>query len=173
MEMVTLGKTGITVNKNGFGALPIQRISIDDAVALARRAYEAGMTFFDTARFYTDSEEKLGEAFDGMREKVCIATKTAAQNAEDFWKDLEVSLHNLRTDYIDIYQFHNPSFCPKPGDGTGLYEAMLEAKAQGKYATSELQTTDLQWQTKQLIPVCMRHYSFHSAILRQKKIWNL
>ena len=114
MEMVTLGKTGITVNKNGFGALPIQRVSIDDAVALARRAYEAGMTFFDTARFYTDSEEKLGEAFDGMREKVCIATKTAAQNAEDFWKDLEVSLHNLRTDYIDIYQFHNPSFCPKP-----------------------------------------------------------
>ena len=89
-------KTGITVNKNGFGALPIQRISIDDAVALARRAYEAGMTFFDTARIYTDSEEKLGEAFDGMREKVCIATKTAAQNAEDFWKDLEVSLHNLR-----------------------------------------------------------------------------
>lgn len=132
MEMVTLGKTGITVNKNGFGALPIQRISTDDAVALARRAYEAGMTFFDTARFYTDSEEKLGEAFNGMREKVCIATKTAAQNAEDFWKDLEVSLHNLRTDYIDIYQFHNPSFCPKPGDGTGLYEAMLEAKAQGK-----------------------------------------
>ena len=132
MTTVTLGKTGITVNKNGFGALPIQRISIDDAVALARRAYEAGMTFFDTARFYTDSEEKLGEAFDGMREKVCIATKTAAQNAEDFWKDLEVSLHNLRTDYIDIYQFHNPSFCPKPGDGTGLYEAMLEAKAQGK-----------------------------------------
>ena len=132
MEMVTLGKTGITVNKNGFGALPIQRVSIDDAVALARRAYEAGMTFFDTARFYTDSEEKLGEAFDGMREKVCIATKTAAQNAEDFWKDLEVSLHNLRTDYIDIYQFHNPAFCPKPGDGTGLYEAMLEAKAQGK-----------------------------------------
>ena len=101
MEMVTLGKTGITVNKNGFGALPIQRISTDDAVALARRAYEAGMTFFDTARFYTDSEEKLGEAFEGMREKIYIATKTAAQNAEDFWKDLEVSLHNLRTDYID------------------------------------------------------------------------
>ena len=124
MEMVTLGKTGITVNKNGFGALPIQRISTDDAVALARRAYEAGMTFFDTARFYTDSEEKLGEAFNGMREKVCIATKTAAQNAEDFWKDLHTSLTNLRTDYIDLYQFHNPAFCPKPGDGTGLYEAM-------------------------------------------------
>ncbi len=132
MEMVTLGKTGITVSKNGFGALPIQRISTEDAVALIRRAYEAGITFFDTARFYTDSEEKLGEAFAGMREKVYIATKTAAQNAEEFWSDLEVSLGNLRTDYIDLYQFHNPSFCPKPGDGTGLYEAMLEAKAQGK-----------------------------------------
>lgn len=123
MEMVTLGSTGITVNKNGFGALPIQRISTENAVKLARKAYEAGMTFFDTARFYTDSEEKLGEAFDGMREKVYIATKTAAVTPEEFWQQLETSLRNLRTDYIDIYQFHNPDFCPKPGDGTGLYEA--------------------------------------------------
>lgn len=132
MEMVTLGKTGITVQKNGFGALPIQRIGMEDAVKLVRRAYEAGITFFDTARFYTDSEEKLGEAFAGMREKVYIATKTAAANAEGFRRDLEISLNNLKTDYIDLYQFHNPSFCPKPGDGTGLYEAMLEAKVQGK-----------------------------------------
>lgn len=132
MEMVTLGSTGIRVNKNGFGALPIQRICTEDAVRLARKAYEAGITFFDTARFYTDSEEKLGEAFDGMRKEVFLATKTAATNTKDFWEQLETSLRNLRTDYIDIYQFHNPAFCPKPGDGTGLYEAMLEAKAQGK-----------------------------------------
>lgn len=132
MEQVTLGRTGITVNKNGFGALPIQRICTEDAVKLARKAYDAGITFFDTARFYTDSEEKLGEAFYGMREKVYIATKTAASSAEEFWEQLATSLHNLRTDYIDLYQFHNPSFCPKPGDGTGLYEAMLEAKQQGK-----------------------------------------
>ena len=132
MELVTLGSTGITVNKNGFGALPIQRISASDAIYLARKAFDAGITFFDTARFYTDSEEKLGEAFEGMREKVYIATKTAAVTVDAFWKDLETSLRNLRTDYIDIYQFHNPSFCPKPGDGTGIYEAMLEAKAQGK-----------------------------------------
>ena len=132
MDMVTLGSTGITVNKNGFGALPIQRISLEDAADLARKAYAAGITFFDTARAYSDSEVKLGEAFDGMREKVYIATKTMAQDVEGFWKDLETSLKNLRTDYIDIYQFHNPAFCPKPGDGTGLYEAMLEAKAQGK-----------------------------------------
>jgi aryl-alcohol dehydrogenase-like predicted oxidoreductase len=132
MEMVTLGKTGITVNKNGFGALPIQRVSTEDAVHLARKAYEAGITFFDTARFYTDSEEKLGEAFEGIRDKVYIATKTAATSPKEFWEQLETSLGNLRTDYIDLYQFHNPPVCPKPGDGSGLYEAMLEAKAQGK-----------------------------------------
>lgn len=132
MEMITLGSTGITVNKNGFGALPIQRVSTEDAVKLARRAYEAGITFFDTARFYSDSEEKLGIALEGIRENVYIATKTAAANAAEFWEQLATSLHNLRTEYIDIYQFHNPSFCPKPGDGTGLYEAMLEAKSQGK-----------------------------------------
>lgn len=132
MDMVTLGKTGITVSKNGFGALPIQRIQTENAIKLARRAYEAGITFFDTARFYTDSEEKLGEAFEGMREKVYIATKTAASNANEFWEQLETSLNNLRTDYIDIYQFHNPAVCPKPGDGSGLYEAMCKAKEQGK-----------------------------------------
>lgn len=132
METVTLGSTGITVNKNGFGALPIQRISTEDAAALARKAYDAGITFFDTARFYTDSEVKLGVAFAGMREKVYIATKTAAATPEEFWDQLQTSLSNLKTDYIDIYQFHNPAVCPKPGDGSGLYEAMLEAKAQGK-----------------------------------------
>ena len=124
MDRVTLGSTGITVNKNGFGALPIQRISQEDAVYLARKAYRAGIRFFDTARAYTDSEVKLGEAFDGIRTEVYIATKTAAQNAEDFWKDLHTSLTNLRTDYIDLYQFHNPAFCPKPGDGSGLYETL-------------------------------------------------
>lgn len=131
MVKVTLGKTGITVEKNSFGALPIQRISKEEAVKLLRRAYAHGVTFYDTARWYTDSEEKLGEAFDGMREKVFIATKTGAANAEGFWKDLHTSLNNLRTDYVDIYQFHNPAFCPKPGDGSGLYEAMLEAKEKG------------------------------------------
>ncbi|MCI9429439.1 MAG: aldo/keto reductase [Lachnospiraceae bacterium] len=131
MKTVTLGKTGMTVNKNGFGALPMQRVSVAEAVKLARKAYEAGITFFDTARFYTDSEEKLGAAFDGMRDKVYIATKTGAQTGEGFWADLKTSLGNLRTDYVDLYQFHNPGFCPKPGDGSGLYEAMLEAREKG------------------------------------------
>lgn len=131
MAKVTLGKTGITVEKNSFGALPIQRISKQEAVKLLRKAYNHGIIFFDTARYYTDSEEKLGEAFDGMREKVIIATKTGARNPEDFWKELHTSLQKLRTDYVDIYQFHNPDFCPAPGDGSGLYEAMLEAKEKG------------------------------------------
>lgn len=131
-DMVTLGTTGITVNKNGFGALPMQRVSCEEAVRLVRKAYDGGVRFFDTARAYSDSEEKLGIAFEGMREKVYIATKTGAVTVEGFWKDLNTSLEKLRTDYIDIYQFHNPSFCPKPGDGSGLYEAMLEAKNQGK-----------------------------------------
>ena len=128
---VRLGSTGIEENKNGFGALPMQRVSMEEAVKLVRRAFEGGITFFDTARYYTDSEEKLGEALEGIRDKVYIATKTGASTGEALKKELETSLKNLRTDHIDIYQFHNPAVCPKPGDGSGLYEAMEEAKAQG------------------------------------------
>ena len=132
MTKVRLGKTGITVNKNGFGALPIQRASKEDAVKILRKAYEGGIRFFDTARAYTDSEEKLGLALSDVRENIFISTKLARFTVEDFWRDLETSLRLLRTDYVDIYQFHNPTFVPRPGDGTGLYEAMLEAKKQGK-----------------------------------------
>lgn len=132
MRTVTLGNTGITVNKNGFGALPIQRISEGEAVKLLRRAYDGGINFYDTARAYTDSEEKLGAAFEGMRSHIYIASKTMAEDAEGFWRDLETTLLNLKTDYLDIYQFHNPAFCPKPGDASGLYEAMLKARDEGK-----------------------------------------
>lgn len=132
MNQITLGKTGITVPQNAFGALPVQRVSQETAVGLLRKAYEGGMRLFDTARAYTDSEVKVGEAFDGMRDKVYITTKTAAKTPEEFWADLEQSLTNLRTDYIDVYQFHCVNQCYKPGDGTGMYECMLEAKAQGK-----------------------------------------
>lgn len=132
MRTVTLGSTGITTIQNAFGALPIQRVSDDEAVAILQRAYEGGMRYFDTARAYSDSEHKLGLAFAGMREAVFIATKTMAKTPEDFWKDLETSLEQLQTDYIDIYQFHCVPQVYAPGDGTGLYECMLEAKEQGK-----------------------------------------
>ena len=154
MDYVTLGRTEIKVCKNGFGALPIQRISFDSAKEILLHAYNSGINFFDTARFYTDSEEKIGYALSDVRDKIYIATKTAAQNADDFWKDLNTSLNNMKTDYIDIYQFHNPSFCPKPNDGTGLYEAMLEAKAQGKIRFIGLTT----------------QFNSRSAILQQTKI---
>lgn len=131
MDKVLLGTTGISVNKNGFGALPIQRINREEAAGLLRKAYENGISFFDTARFYTDSEEKLGYALSDVRSKIIIASKTMASGVDNFWKDLRTSLEQLNTDYIDIYQFHNPSFCPKPGDGSDLYEAMLEAKSKG------------------------------------------
>ena len=132
MAEVTLGRTMITVNKNGFGALPVQRVSVEEAGRLLKKAFDHGITFFDTARACSDSEEKLGLAFEGIRETIFIATKTAAETAEEFRQDLEESLRLLKTDYIDLYQFHNPAVCPKPGDGSGLYEAMLEARENGK-----------------------------------------
>lgn len=132
MRQITLGSTGITVPQNAFGALPIQRVSMEMAVKLLRRAYEGGMRFFDTARAYSDSEVKVGEAFDGMREKVFIATKTGAKTPEEVRAQVETSLKNLRTDYIDIYQFHCADQCYRPGDGTGMYECMEELKKEGK-----------------------------------------
>ena len=99
---------------------------------LLQKAFYNGINYFDTARAYSDSEEKMGAAFEYTRDRIIISTKTMAQTAEGFWKDLEESLKKLKTDYIDIYQFHNPAFCPKPGDESGLYEAALKAKKQGK-----------------------------------------
>lgn len=132
MDAVRLGKTNITVNKNGFGVLPLQRTEMGEAVKILRKALDNGIDFYDTARAYTDSEEKIGNAFAGMRDRFFLATKTAAGTAEGFWKDLHQSLQLLKTDFIDIYQFHNPAFCPRPGGEDGLYVAALEAKKQGK-----------------------------------------
>ena len=139
MKNVTLGRTGITVPQNGFGALPVQRVSIEEAAKLLRNAYEGGMRFFDTARAYSDSEEKLGAAFGDSfengtikREDIVIATKTGAKTPDEFWQHLETSLEKLRTSYIDIYQFHLMGQCWKPGDGSGMYECMLKAKEMGK-----------------------------------------
>lgn len=129
MDKMRLGKTNLEVNKNGFGALPIQRCNMAEAVEILRKAYENGINFYDTAHFYTDSEEKMGKAFKNIREDIYIATKTGMESPEEFWKDLETSLKELKTDHIDLYQFHNISFCPKKDDE--LYKAMLEAKNQG------------------------------------------
>lgn len=125
-----LGKTNFEVNKNGFGALPIQRCDMQLAVEILKKAYENGINFYDTAHFYTDSEEKMGNAFEDIpRENLLLASKTAAETPEVFWSDLETSLKSLKTDYLDLYQFHNISFVP--GENDEVYQAMLEAKQKG------------------------------------------
>lgn len=132
MKTIKLGKTGIESPQNAFGALPIQRVDTENAIKILRKAYEGGMVFFDTARAYSDSEIKLGLAFEGMRDKIFIASKTMAETPEKFEEDLETSLNNLKTDHLDIYQFHCVKKCYSPGDGTGMYEAMEKAKKAGK-----------------------------------------
>lgn len=131
MNRITLGSTGITTPQNAFGALPVQRADKETAVRILRRAYEGGITFFDTARAYSDSEEKLGLALADVRKNIFIATKTMAQNTEDMKRQLETSLKTLKTDYIDIYQFHCAGRCIRPGDGSGMYELMEDFKRQG------------------------------------------
>lgn len=131
IKEITLGSTGIKTVQNGFGALPIQRVSKDDACRILRRAYEGGMTFFDTARAYSDSEEKIGLALSDVRKSITITTKTGAQNLENMKRDLDTTLTNLKTDYLDVYQFHCAGRCFAPEDGSGMYEFMQELKAQG------------------------------------------
>lgn len=131
MREVVLGSTGIKSPQNAFGALPVQRDDFDTAIKILQRAYEGGMTFFDTARAYSDSEEKMGLALSDVRKKINIATKTHAKNTEDMKVHLDITLKNLKTDYIDIYQFHCVDQCYRPGDGTGMYELMEDFKRQG------------------------------------------
>jgi len=119
------------VSRSGFGCLPLQRISSEEAERILRRAYEGGINFFDTARMYTDSEEKVGRALGSVRDRIIIATKSHAKDRKTLEEHLEASLRNLKTDYIDIYQLHNPSELPGPGDEDGLCEGLLEAKSKG------------------------------------------
>ena len=132
MQKMTLGRTGLKISRTGFGALPIQRVSFDEAAALLNRAVDGGITYIDTARAYTDSEEKIGRALSGRRSEFHIATKTHAKTADAMVKDLETSLKLLKTDVIDVYQFHNPPFVPLPGGEDGLYDAAVRAREAGK-----------------------------------------
>jgi aryl-alcohol dehydrogenase-like predicted oxidoreductase len=131
MERMKLGRTGLVVGRSGFGALPIQRLDFEEAGRLLVKAYDNGIDFFDTARAYSDSEEKIGRFLSDVRRNIVIATKTFAKDGRDLFKQLETSLKNLRTDYIDIYQLHNPEKLPDPEDRGGLYTALLEARKKG------------------------------------------
>ncbi len=129
MQTMRLGRTGITVCRTAFGVLPLQRTATDEAVRILQKAYDGGINFFDSARGYTDSEQKIGLALSPVRQQVIIATKSGAQDKETLHKHLAESLAMLQTDYIDIYQFHNPAKVPMPGDE--LYEEMRKLKQSG------------------------------------------
>lgn len=131
MDTLQLGRTNLMVKRSGFGALPIQRISFDGAKAILWKAYDNGINFFDTARAYTDSEEKIGYALAGVRDKIIIATKTKAKNKAALFQDLETSLRNLKTDYVDILQLHNPKELPDPENTESAYAGLLEAREKG------------------------------------------
>ncbi len=132
MEKTSLGRTNLMVSRTSFGALPIQRISLKDAEYLLRKAYNNGINYFDTARKYSDSEEKIGYALSDVREKIIISTKSHGETGKELLEHIDISLKNLKTDYVDILQIHNPSFLPVPGHKSGLYEALLKAKEMGK-----------------------------------------
>lgn len=131
MRKIRLGRTGLLVSKTAFGALPIQRVDRETATQILRRAYEAGINFFDTAHGYTDSEEKIGEALSDVREQIIIATKAPSRTRDGAWQQIETSLKRMKTDYIDLIQLHNPPTCPDPDDRNSAYAALLEAKEQG------------------------------------------
>ena len=134
MKYTTLGKTGLKISRLGFGGIPIQKVDVPTVRALMEKLAASGVNYIDTARGYTVSEAYLGEALEGLRDKFVLATKSMARTKEAMAKDIETSLGNLRTDYIDLYQIHNPSLkelevVAAPG---GALEALLEAKAAGK-----------------------------------------
>ncbi len=134
MEYRVLGKTGLKISRMGFGGIPIQRIDAAGTKALMQRLMEAGVNYIDTARSYTVSEEYLGEALEGVREHFVLATKSMARTKEAMAQDIEISLRNLRTDYIDLYQVHNPNMqqLEQVVSAGGALEALLEARAAGK-----------------------------------------
>ncbi|MHC4883628.1 MAG: aldo/keto reductase [Planctomycetota bacterium] len=132
MKQIRLGRTGLTIGRSGFGALPIQRVNQATATALLNRAVDVGMTFIDTARAYSDSEEKMGVAIAHRRDEIIIATKSGATTFDGVTADLETSLTNLKTDHVDILQLHNPKELPDPSDTSSSYAALLKARDAGK-----------------------------------------
>ena len=134
MEYTTLGRTGLRISRMGFGGIPIQRIDAEGTKNLMKKLMEAGVNYIDTARGYTVSEQYLGYGLEGIRDKFVLATKSMARTKDAMAADIETSLKNLRTDYIDLYQVHNPGMEQLDtviGEG-GALEALLEAKKAGK-----------------------------------------
>jgi predicted aldo/keto reductase-like oxidoreductase len=131
MQTMRLGRTGLVVSRTAFGALPIQRTPMDEAVRILRKAQESGITFYDTARGYSDSEEKLGRAFEGVRGQVVLATKSGAKTRDELLAHAETSLKMLRTDHVDLLQLHNPKALGDPSDAKSPLAGLMEARRKG------------------------------------------
>ena len=131
MRKIRLGKTELMVTSTSFGALPIQRVSMDEAVEILRKAYDKGINYFDTANAYTDSEEKIGRALSDVRENIVISTKSGGTDKKTVISHIENSLKMLKTDYIDLFQFHNPAQLPDPEDPDGAFAGALSMKEKG------------------------------------------
>ncbi len=134
MEYTVLGKTGLKVSRMGLGGIPVQRIDREGTKKLLQAMAAAGINYIDSARAYSVSEEYLGYGLEGIRDKFVLATKSGAKDKETMARDIDISLKNFRTDYIDLYQLHNPDAkgleqILAPG---GALEALQEAKAAGK-----------------------------------------
>ena len=130
MEKVRLGQTGLMVTRTAFGALPIQRADMDTAIRILRKAFESGINFFDTARRYTDSEEKLGRALGDVRSQYILASKTMSATREEALADVQKTLELTRSDYVDLYQLHNPQKVDFD-DPNSAYAGLVEAKKKG------------------------------------------
>ena len=131
IRTLPLGKTGLTVTRPAMGCLPIQRCSEDEAVSILQKAYEGGIRYFDTANAYTDSEKKIGLALSDVRENIVISTKSAGTDKNTVLSHIENSLKMMKTDYIDLFQFHQVQSVPDPDDPEGAYAGALEAKRRG------------------------------------------
>ena len=131
MKTVRLGKTELMVTKPAMGCLPVQRCDRDYAVKLLRAAYEGGINFFDSANAYTDSEEKIGLALADVRDKIVLSTKSAARDKKTVLQHIENSLRMMKTDYIDLFQFHQVPEVPDVNDENGAYAGALVAKERG------------------------------------------
>ncbi|MEA4962487.1 aldo/keto reductase [Lutispora sp.] len=171
MQYNLLGKTGMNVSRIGFGGIPIQHVGEDEVKKIVSKCIEAGINFFDTARGYTVSEELLGKAFQGKRDKVYIATKTMARDRDGMMSEVEISLKNLQIDYIDLYQFHNVGSLDEydkiMGKG-GAYEALEKFQEEGVVRHIGITSHKLPIMEKALETECFATIQFPFSVVERQ-----
>ena len=159
MKTLKLGKTGLVVTKTAMGCLPVQRCSVEDGVRLLRAAFDGGIRYFDTANAYTDSEMKIGLALADVRDQIVLSTKSMERTKAGVLAHIENSLKMMKTDHVDLFQFHQVPETPDPDDPDGAYAGALEAKARGWITASPSRRNAS-------VRASLRRYSSRSATFR-------